>query len=155
MADRTSTHDVAKVGGRSEDDAELAMGSMTDLKAPQPGYIDMIQKGGYVEMGEGFGLSFDRATSDHVLRNHQLFSSRVEMSLGNVRPLIPLNVDPPLHSQIPQAPRPTLRSPQDGGAGGGHHPTGQRVHRLVHRSQGVQLQRGVRRAAARRRCSSD
>jgi cytochrome P450 len=99
MADRTSTHDVAKVGGRSEDDAELAMGSMTDLKAPQPGYIDMIQKGGYVEMGEGFGLSFDRATSDHVLRNHQLFSSRVEMGLGNVRPLIPLNVDPPLHGK--------------------------------------------------------
>ncbi len=99
MADRTSTHDVAKVGGHSEDDAELAMGSMTDLKAPQPGYIDMIQKGGYVEMGEGFGLSFDRATSDHVLRNHQLFSSRVEMGLGNVRPLIPLNVDPPLHGK--------------------------------------------------------
>jgi cytochrome P450 len=99
VADRTSTHDVAKVGGRSEDDAERAMGSMTDLKAPQPGYIDMIQKGGYVVVGEGFGLSFDRATSDHVLRNHQLFSSRVEMGLGNVRPLIPLNVDPPLHAK--------------------------------------------------------
>ncbi len=99
MADRTSTHDVAKVGGGSGDYAESAMGSMTDLKAPQPGYIDMIQKGGYVEMGEGFGLSFDRATSDYVLRNHQLFSSRVEMGLGNIRPLIPLNVDPPLHAK--------------------------------------------------------
>jgi cytochrome P450 len=99
MADRTSTHDVAKVGGGSGDYAESAMESMTDLKAPQPGYIDMIQKGGYVQMGEGFGLSFDRATSDHVLRNHQLFSSRVEMGLGNTRPLIPLNVDPPLHAK--------------------------------------------------------
>jgi cytochrome P450 len=99
VADRTSTHDVAKVGGRSEDDAELAMGSMTDLRAPQPGYIEMIRRGGFVEMGEGFALSFDRATSDHVLRNHQLFSSRVEMGMGNVRPLIPLNVDPPLHAK--------------------------------------------------------
>jgi cytochrome P450 len=34
-----------------------------------------------------------------VLRRHELFSSRVEMGLGNVRPLIPLNVDPPLHSK--------------------------------------------------------
>jgi cytochrome P450 len=99
VADRTSTHDVAKVGGRSGDEAEAAMESMTDLRAPQPGYIHLIQSGGYVEMGEGFGLSFDRATSDHVLRNHQLFSSRVEMGLGNTRPLIPLNVDPPLHAK--------------------------------------------------------
>ena len=99
MADRTSTDDVAKVGGRLEDFAEAALGSMTDLKAPQPGYIDMIQKGGYVEVGEGFALSFDRATSDHVLRHHELFSSRVEMGLGNIRPLIPLNVDPPLHAK--------------------------------------------------------
>jgi cytochrome P450 len=90
---------VAKVGGSSGDYAESAVGYMTDLKAPQLGYIDMIQRGGYVEVGEGFGLSFDRATSDHVLRNHQLFSSRVEMGLGNVRPLIPLNVDPPLHAK--------------------------------------------------------
>ena len=99
MADRTSTHDVAKVGGRSGDYAESAVGFMTDLKAPQPGYIDMIQRGGYVQVGDGFALSFDRATSDHVLRHHELFSSRVEMGLGNVRPLIPLNVDPPLHAK--------------------------------------------------------
>ena len=99
VADRTSTHDVAKVGGRSGDYAESAISYMTDLKEPQPGYIDMIQRGGYVEVREGFGLSFDRATTDHVLRNHQLFSSRVEMGLGNVRPLIPLNVDPPLHAK--------------------------------------------------------
>ena len=99
MEDRTSTHDVARIAGRSSDDAESAMSSMTDMREPQPRYLDMIERGGYVEVMEGMALSFDRATTDHVLRNHALFSSRVEMGLGNVRPLIPLNVDPPLHAK--------------------------------------------------------
>jgi cytochrome P450 len=99
VTDRTSTHDVVKIAGASEDDAESATSSMLDLKEPQPGYLDMIAKGGYVEVSPGVGVSFDRVTTDHVLRNHQLFSSRVEMGLGNVRPLIPLNVDPPLHAK--------------------------------------------------------
>ena len=99
MTDRTSTHDVAKISGASEDDVESATSSLLDMKEPQPGYLDMIDRGGYVEITAGMGISFDRVTSDHVLRNHQLFSSRVEMGLGNVRPLIPLNVDPPLHAK--------------------------------------------------------
>ncbi len=99
MADRTSTHDVADLGGLDGDFAETAVGSMSDLKDPQPGYLDMIGRGGFVQVGDGFAISFDRGTTDHVLRNHQLFSSRVEMGMGNVRPLIPLNVDPPLHAK--------------------------------------------------------
>jgi cytochrome P450 len=99
VADRTSTHDVAKVGTGSGDFAESAIGFMTDLREPQPGYLDMIHRGGFVQVGGGFALSFDRETTDYVLRNHQLFSSRVEMGLGNVRPLIPLNVDPPFHAK--------------------------------------------------------
>lgn len=80
-------------------DSDQAATTMTELKDPQPRYLDMIERGGYVELMEGMALSFDRVTTDHVLRNHQLFSSRVEMGLGNVRPLIPLNVDPPLHAK--------------------------------------------------------
>jgi cytochrome P450 len=99
VTDRTSTHDVAKVGTRSGDFAESAIGFMSDLREPQPGYLDMIRRGGFVQVGDGFALSFDRETTDYILRNHQLFSSRVEMGLGNVRPLIPLNVDPPLHAK--------------------------------------------------------
>jgi cytochrome P450 len=44
-------------------------------------------------------MVFSRDLADFVLRHHELFSSRVEMNLGNVRPLIPLNVDPPQHSK--------------------------------------------------------
>lgn len=80
-------------------DSDQVATTMTDLKNPQPRYLDMIERGGYAPLMEGMALSFDRGTTDHVLRNHQLFSSRVEMGLGNVRPLIPLNVDPPLHAK--------------------------------------------------------
>jgi cytochrome P450 len=45
-------------------------------------------------------LSFARANTEFVLRHHELFSSASEMNLGNVRPLIPLNVDPPNHSKF-------------------------------------------------------
>jgi cytochrome P450 len=99
VADRTSTQDSAKVAGTSMADSDQAATTFTDLKNPQPRYLDMIERGGYVELMEGMALSFDRVTTDHVLRNHQLFSSRVEMGLGNVRPLIPLHVDPPLHAK--------------------------------------------------------
>jgi len=74
------------------------MFALLDLAAPQPSYRQMIDTGGFIEPGEGIAVSFDRATTEHVLRHHELFSSKVEMSLGNVRPLIPLNVDPPQHS---------------------------------------------------------
>ncbi len=34
-----------------------------------------------------------------MLRHHELFSSNGGLDLGNIRPLIPLNVDPPQHSK--------------------------------------------------------
>ncbi|MFI5053006.1 MAG: cytochrome P450 [Acidimicrobiia bacterium] len=79
--------------------SQLAMAAMFDLAAPQPGYKTLIEQGGYAQPMEGFALSFDRANTEFVLRHHELFSSASEMNLGNVRPLIPLNVDPPNHSK--------------------------------------------------------
>ena len=76
-----------------------ALGVMVDLTEPQPTYLAMIEQGGYAAPMDGFAMSFDRSLTEHVLRNHELFSSRVEMKLGNVRPLIPLNVDPPQHAK--------------------------------------------------------
>src|SRR5579859_3785893 len=70
-----------------------------DFSSPQSNYRAGIEAGGFFEPGAGMAIVFDRATVEHVLRHHELFSSRLEMSLGNVRPLIPLNVDPPQHSK--------------------------------------------------------
>jgi cytochrome P450 len=80
-------------------DAQMGMMAMYDLAAPQERYLELLAQGGYVEAMEGLGLSFNRANTEYVLRHADEFSSRVEMSLGNVRPLIPLNVDPPVHSK--------------------------------------------------------
>jgi cytochrome P450 len=43
--------------------------------------------------------SYDSDVSEHVLRHHEMFSNAFDMSLGNTRPVIPLNVDPPRHSR--------------------------------------------------------
>jgi cytochrome P450 len=78
---------------------DMAMQAMFDLAAPQPRYKVLLEQGGFVEPMEGMALSFDRRVTEHVLRHPDVFSSRVTLNLGNVRPLIPLNVDPPEHSK--------------------------------------------------------
>jgi cytochrome P450 len=77
----------------------LGMDALFDLAAPQPTYQKLIEQGGLLCPVEGMALSFRRDNNEFILRNHELFSSRVEMQLGNVRPLIPLNVDPPGHAK--------------------------------------------------------
>ena len=87
----------------NDDDSGLksmeAMAALLDMRSPQGAFRDLIESGGYVQAMPEMALCFDRASVDHVLRHHDQFSSRVEMNLGNVRPLIPLNVDPPNHSK--------------------------------------------------------
>ncbi len=79
--------------------AQNAMQTFFDLSAPQPNYRSLMEQGGFFEVMPATCMSFDRTQTEYVLRHHELFSSRVEMHLGNVRPLIPLNVDPPQHSK--------------------------------------------------------
>ncbi len=93
-----SASDVKNVANGDEY-ASFGMQALLGLPAPQEKYKALIEQGGYLCPMEGLGLSFARADTEHVLRHHEVFSSRVEMHLGNVRPLIPLNVDPPEHSK--------------------------------------------------------
>ena len=86
--------DEAMLGGGLGD-----MGAMLDMSAPQGAYQALHAAGGFLEPMEGMALAASRDLADYVLRHHELFSSPVEMGLGNVRPLIPLNVDPPVHSK--------------------------------------------------------
>jgi cytochrome P450 len=75
------------------------MTALLDFSAPQERFLSLIDAGGFLEPIEGTAMHFDRETIEYVLHNPALFSSEVEMNLGNVRPLIPLNVDPPRHSK--------------------------------------------------------
>src|SRR5579864_6867277 len=76
-----------------------ALSALLELSDPQPIYARMLAAGGFAEPMEGMAVAYSRDLADHVLRHHELFSSRIDLGLGNVRPLIPLNVDPPQHSK--------------------------------------------------------
>jgi cytochrome P450 len=79
--------------------APAGLETLLNLADPQPGYQQAIADGGYLQPMEGFTVTFSRELSEHVLRHHELFSSVGGLDLGNIRPLIPLNVDPPDHSK--------------------------------------------------------
>jgi cytochrome P450 len=69
------------------------------MACPQQPYVDQIEENAMLCPMEGVAFTFSRELTDFVLRNHDLFSSAVDMPLGNVRPLIPLNIDPPQHGK--------------------------------------------------------
>jgi cytochrome P450 len=86
-------------GNEESDPLFDGMDTLTDLASPQPRYLEVIRHGGYVQPMGTFTVAFSRELCDHVLRHHELFSSVGGLDLGNIRPLIPLNVDPPQHSK--------------------------------------------------------
>ena len=72
---------------------------LLDLKAPQPKYQQLLDTGEVVCPMDGFAIAASRAAVEQVLRDHKLFSAAGLVNLGNVRPLIPLSIDPPNHSR--------------------------------------------------------
>ena len=89
-----------EAGDTSEStEIDVAVAAMLDLAAPQPTYLAMLERGGFLEPAPGFAVSYARANTEYVLRHAEQFSSVIDLGLGNVRPLIPLNVDPPLHAK--------------------------------------------------------
>lgn len=79
--------------------APIEFEDLFDLATPQPRYQQLIEQGGLMKPMDGIAMTFSRDLSDYVLRHHELFSSAGTLDLGNIRPLIPLNVDPPQHSK--------------------------------------------------------
>jgi cytochrome P450 len=72
---------------------------LSDLAAPQERWVEM-GAGGYLPVFPGLGVSFDRRDTQFITRSNDVFSMCVDVNLGNVRPLVPLNVDPPLHAKF-------------------------------------------------------
>ncbi len=79
--------------------SEEGMDDLFDLAEPQPKYKELIEAGGVVSPTEGFTVVASRAAVDEVFRDPATFTSRELVQLGNVRPLIPLSVDPPEHKK--------------------------------------------------------
>jgi cytochrome P450 len=78
---------------------EEGLDDLFDLAEPQPKYKALIEMGGVISPAEGFVVVASRAAVDEVLRNPETFTSQGLVQLGNVRPLIPLSVDPPEHKK--------------------------------------------------------
>jgi len=78
---------------------EEGMEGLFDLAEPQPRYAELIAAGGVVTPADGFTVVASRAAVDAVLRDPATYTSRGLVELGNVRPLIPLSVDPPEHKK--------------------------------------------------------
>jgi cytochrome P450 len=77
--------------------SEEGFADLFDGAEPQPRYTALLDRGGVVCPAEGFVVVASRAAVDEVLRNPDAYTSRDLVQLGNVRPLIPLSVDPPEH----------------------------------------------------------
>ncbi len=76
---------------------EEGLDDLFDLVEPQPKYKALLENGGIISPAEGFVVVASRSAVDEVLRNPESYTSRDLVQLGNVRPLIPLSVDPPEH----------------------------------------------------------
>ena len=78
-------------------DALTRMMSPGAARYPQEVYEQLLVAGDVLPV-EGFGIVANtRAAVDEVLRHPELFSSKDAANLQNVRPLIPLQIDPPQH----------------------------------------------------------
>ena len=64
---------------------------------PQPRYRRILEVGGVLRPADGFVLAGSRRAASEVLRHPDRFTSKGIVNLGNVRPMIPLSVDPPDH----------------------------------------------------------
>ncbi len=92
--DETESSDSRAFRGTEE-----GMEDLFDGADPQPKYMTMLDMGGVMAPTEGFTVVASRAAVDEVLRDPATYTSRDLVQLGNVRPLIPLSVDPPEHKK--------------------------------------------------------
>jgi cytochrome P450 len=75
------------------------LGDLLGLAEPQPKYRALLETGGVIRPMDGVLVVGRRAEVEEVLRDPSRFTARDVVHLGNVRPLIPLGVDPPEHVQ--------------------------------------------------------
>ena len=76
------------------------MGSSSIADEPQPMYRAMREAGAVVPVDDSMVVVCRRAEIDETFRNPELFSSNMSaVDLQNVRPLIPLQIDPPDHKR--------------------------------------------------------
>lgn len=89
--------EVPEPGAGGYGNSDDALEGLLDMANPQPRYKGWIDGGGVLCPVEGFAVAASRRVVDDVLRHPEVFTSQGVVQLGNVRPLIPLSIDPPDH----------------------------------------------------------
>jgi cytochrome P450 len=95
----TELDDLAEGGDADRGDSTsvmLAAESLADSACPQPRYQHLVEAQ-VMEAMPGMFMVASRAAVEATFKNNEVFSSEGFLDLGNVRPLIPLSVDPPRH----------------------------------------------------------
>jgi cytochrome P450 len=78
-------------------DTEAFFADLFNLAVPQPKYRALLAAGEVHCPSAGFAVVASRAAVEETLRDPARFTAEGLVELGNVRPLIPLSIDPPLH----------------------------------------------------------
>jgi len=81
----------------SFDVASPLFAELFDLAVPQPKYRALRAAGEVHRPSDGFVVVASRQAAEETLRDPARFSAEGLLDLGNIRPLIPLSVDPPGH----------------------------------------------------------
>jgi cytochrome P450 len=74
----------------------FAAETLADSSCPQPKYQHLVEAE-VMEAMPGMYMVASRRAVEATFKNSEVFSSEGFLELGNVRPLIPLSVDPPRH----------------------------------------------------------
>src|SRR5438128_1260839 len=94
---KTFPADVISASERGDSTAVmLAAESLGDASCPQPIYQHLVEAE-VMEAMPGMYMVASRRAVEATFKNTDVFSSEGFLELGNVRPLIPLSVDPPRH----------------------------------------------------------
>ena len=96
-APKTFSGDTTGLAAAAHDPAAtLAAEVLGDASCPQPKYQRLVEAQ-VMEAMPGMYMVASRAAVEATFKNSEVFSSEGFLELGNVRPLIPLSVDPPRH----------------------------------------------------------
>ena len=94
---KTFSGDTTGLAAAADDPAAtLAAEVLGDASCPQAKYQQLVDAQ-VMEAMPGMYMVASRAAVEATFKNPEVFSSEGFLELGNVRPLIPLSVDPPRH----------------------------------------------------------
>ena len=121
----------------------LAAESLGDASCPQPDYQQLVEAE-VMEAMPGMFMVASRAAVEATFKNTEVFSSEGFLELGNVRPLIPLSVDPPRHLKYRKILDPIFAPKQMDAIEDDVTASRQPLHRPVRRPRRVPLHQRVR-----------